>query len=49
LILFLWWRSFTVPGTKVALSPYLMWGVVFPEGVDGANVLKRDSFDADYV
>ena len=27
---FLWWRSFTVPGTKVAPFPWIMWGVVFP-------------------
>ena len=26
---FLWWRIFTVPGTKVAPFPYLMWGVIF--------------------
>jgi len=26
---FLWWRSFTVPGTKVASFPELMWGVIF--------------------
>ena len=24
---FLWWRSFTVPGTKVAPFPQLLWGV----------------------
>jgi len=26
---FFWWRSFTVPDTKVAPFPLLMWGVVF--------------------
>jgi len=25
----LWWRSFTVPNTKVAPFPYLKWGVIF--------------------
>jgi hypothetical protein len=23
------WRSFKVPGTKAACSPWVMWGVVF--------------------
>jgi hypothetical protein len=27
LFLVFWWRSFTVPGTKVAPFPKLMWGV----------------------
>ena len=25
----IWWRGFTVPDTKVAPFPQLMWGVVF--------------------
>jgi hypothetical protein len=29
-LMFYWWRSFTVPGIKMATtSSYLMWGVVF--------------------
>ena len=27
--IFLWWRSFTIPDTKVAPFPYLMWEVIF--------------------
>jgi hypothetical protein len=40
LSLFLWWRSFTVPGTKVAPFHWLMWGVIFTICVVFLSVLS---------